>query len=489
MTKLRIFVSYNATDAVFATQLITDLRHTEVEVITASTEAVEIEQGANPTPPDLDDTAFEEVVAEKLPQCQHLIVIQTPAALQSRRVQTVVDAALKQVQAGQMKEVLRVIAPMPNGAQTQTVPPGWANTPEFDASQDYPRALARLCLHLGLGTNEVHDVPPPPASSIAPLVLLDPNEIGKKSPVSEPSHAQTPGGIDHPSRPHRYPSDPNGTEKQSAVAGGTLQAQRSAGEDRPLRALRYPRLKLRRRLFFLSLAMMLVLVVAGVTVFIDRSLTHGQSLPNTSKPTSTSTSIVAIHTPIPTATQQQLQPTPTPAPTPTPTPQSPATTPMPQPPTPTPRPIPTPTPQPIPPHVPCTSQPNDTNCTGQDPVNQGCDKDAFTVNGATAYIKGSNGNNIGQVELRFSTVCQSNWARTTVYNTCGYTNIYANIQRPDQIYQGKEYVAAQDSFTINNPGCQSNLQVFTNIVYAPGTVKAEACGSVQGSSLACTILI
>jgi hypothetical protein len=316
MTTLRIFLSYAPTDASFAIQLTIDLHEAGVEVIKERT--------------DLDDMAFEEFVAQELPQCQHLIVVQTPEALQSPRVRAVVESALRRMQAGQMIGVSRVIAPTLNGVGAGVVPQTWANTAEFDASQDYPRALARLCLHLGLGTNDDHDAPPP-VSSKPPLVLPDPNEIGKKS-AGAPLQAQMPDGIDHPSRPHKYPPDPNGMEKKLPVAG-PLYIQRSAGEDRPLRALRYPHMQLRRRLFLLSLAMVLVLVVAGVTVFISRNLTHGQSLPSTSRSASTPTSIATTHTPIPTATQQQPQPTPTPTPQPTPTP---TPTPTPQPPTPTP---------------------------------------------------------------------------------------------------------------------------------------------------------
>src|SRR5216110_1562847 len=127
MNVMRIFVSYETTDAAFATQLMTDLRGAGAEVITDNV--------------GLEDTTFEQFLSEQLPQCQHLIVVQTPAALQSPRVRAVVDNALKLLQEGQMTAVLRVLAPDLNGVKVQAVPLRWAGTREFGASRDYPRVL------------------------------------------------------------------------------------------------------------------------------------------------------------------------------------------------------------------------------------------------------------------------------------------------------------------------------------------------------------
>lgn len=60
-------------------------------------------------------------------------------------------------------------------------------------------------------------------------------------------------------------------------------------------------------------------------------------------------------------------------------------------------------------HIPnttCASSPSEGNCTGQDPVAQGCQSDAYTV--ATAYTTDGTGHNTGYVELRYSNKCQSN---------------------------------------------------------------------------------
>jgi hypothetical protein len=284
MTVLRICVSYEATGTAFATQLLTDLRNAGAEVVTERV-------GASLAPTD------GRFLSEELPQCQYLIVVQTPEALQSPRVQTIVDTALKYVQAGQMAEVLRVITPTLNAVQAQEVPPLWAMTPEFDVGQDYPRALARLCLHLGIGTNPVHAAPPLPDSSIPPLGLPDSRETEKKSSIA---------GLFHPQR---------------------------SDVDRPRRPYRYSRVLLRSRFILFSLAMVLVLVIAGVAFFIHQSSTPDGSVSSTSK------SLVVVHSPTPTSMSQQptsaptliptpmaQQPTPTPIPTLTPTVQQPTPT-------------------------------------------------------------------------------------------------------------------------------------------------------------------
>lgn len=128
----------------------------------------------------------------------------------------------------------------------------------------------------------------------------------------------------------------------------------------------------------------------------------------------------------------------------------------------------------------CASVHKDQYCTGRDPITQGCSADAYTVPGGIYYITDNNGHNIGEAQLRYSSTCQSNWARVVVYNSCPYINIFANVKRPDQIYQGTEYVAAQEPYTISNPGCVSNFTMYTDMVFAPGTVQAQACGSIEG---------
>ena len=174
----------------------------------------------------------------------------------------------------------------------------------------------------------------------------------------------------------------------------------------------------------------------------------------------------------------------TPMPTPAPKPTSPPPTPTPAPPPPPTQPPapPPPTQPPAPPKpVICASAPSDGNCTNQDPVVDGCSGDAYNV--TISYIRGAGGATIGEIDLRYSTVCHSNWGRLITYSTCGHSHLVANVTRPSQGAFGY----AQEPYTINNPGCRSNLEMYTNIVYAPGSTKAQACGTID-SYTGCTIL-
>jgi hypothetical protein len=453
MTRLRVFVSYESTDAAFATQLTTDLRNAGTEVITDRAEAVGIvpsagpvpgvdplsgadpAQDSNPTSTDLDDVTFEEFLGKELPQCEYLIVVQTPAGLQSPHVRAVVDAALKLVQAGQMKAVLRVIAPPRTAAEAPLVPLRWAKTPEFDASQDYPRALARLCLHLGIDASDVN-VPTLPGSSIEPLGQVGPQGNRDKSPVTLP-----------------------------------FLAQRSTGEDRPLRSHRYPHIRLRWRLFLLSFVMALILVVAGVAVLTHQSPILGKTSPTVTTPTS----IAVIHTPTPTvALTPTPEPTPTsmPTPTATPTPISvPALIPTPTP-VPTSAPRPTPTPVPTSPPKP-TPTPTPT-CSGS-----GCDgKDPHSVNGPHgvpcsndgAYVVAHQLVQYGVVSLWYSAGCGTNWSETVQTGGTNYI-ANANITRSSD---GRRY-----------DGTWYSSDVWTKMVYAPN-ITTNACGSINNAPGGCT---
>lgn len=256
MTVQRIFMNYEEEAAAFATQLQTDLQEAGAEVVMDSVGS--------------EDAAFEEFLSKELPECQHLILIQTPEALQSPRVRAVVDSALKQVQVGQMVGVLRVVAPVLNGVEVQALPLRWASTSEFDARQDYPRALARLCLHLGIGSNDASAAELPPAPPVPVLGASDAKETENKSPIAT-----------------------------------ALRAQKSAAEDRPLRPHRYPHVRLRQRLFFLSLAMVLILVITAVTTLIYQNSTSARSTPTKTLATTSALTPTprpkATHTPKPKA--------------------------------------------------------------------------------------------------------------------------------------------------------------------------------------------
>lgn len=301
MTALRIFVSYEATDTAFATQLMTDLQDAGAEILTDKTGEISNSIDDRPLPTDPHDRAYEQFLSKELSHCQYLIVVQTPEALQAPRMQLMVETALQQVQAGQMTGVLRVLAPTLHAVKAEEVHPMWAMTPLFDASLDYSRALVRLYLHLGIDTADVYNVPPP-ISYVPPLVLPDPQETGSKSPVSASLATEKMGDIDRPIRPYRR-----------------LRV--------PLRSLLIP----------LSIVILITIIFVSITAFSRQSSTPIQSPPATQRV------IIHPHTPTtrPTTpgspTQAPAVPPVSPGQTPTAPPVPPGQTPVPPPPPPPPK--------------------------------------------------------------------------------------------------------------------------------------------------------
>ncbi len=172
----RIFITYTAKDAAFATHLMGDLHEAGAEVITDNF--------------DLADPDFEQYLREQLPLCYDLIMVQTLAALQSSRVRAAMDSALKLVREERMNAVFRVLAPDPAGVETQAVPLRWADLPAFDASQDYARAVARLCLKVGLDYTRALPDAPPPTSSLSVPASSDQQEIGTMTSIFEQAQIQ-----------------------------------------------------------------------------------------------------------------------------------------------------------------------------------------------------------------------------------------------------------------------------------------------------------
>ena len=136
MPSSRIFVSYvcvgDEPGARIGKQLLTDIRAT-------STEAVSDHE-------TISDTRFMPFLMKELPQCGYLIVVQTPTALQSWRVQSTLAMASALV-AQQRLRVCRVIAVPSDEAEGQAL---WSSLPAFDARVDYPRAREKLFLALSL---------------------------------------------------------------------------------------------------------------------------------------------------------------------------------------------------------------------------------------------------------------------------------------------------------------------------------------------------
>jgi hypothetical protein len=60
-------------------------------------------------------------------------------------------------------------------------------------------------------------------------------------------------------------------------------------------------------------------------------------------------------------------------------------------------------------HSLCASNPNTQNCTNQDPIIQGCSKDAQTV--AFKQILDAQGNILATLQRRYSPTCHSEWGR------------------------------------------------------------------------------
>lgn len=134
----RIFISYafvskNHPDYLFAVQLARDLRGAGADVLIDET--------------NVNEQRLAQRLNQVLPSCQWLIVIQSPDALQSLRVQMAVSTTIHLVNQKKIQGVLGVIT---SPLDTQEIPLTWITFPVFDASQDYPRALARILIALEL---------------------------------------------------------------------------------------------------------------------------------------------------------------------------------------------------------------------------------------------------------------------------------------------------------------------------------------------------
>ncbi len=144
MTLPRVFVSHTSIDQSdpdyrFTMQLIEDLRTHGAEVVTSISST--------------SDDEFIRHLNHVLPSCQWFIVILTPEALQSLRVQMEVHIAINLVVQKSMFGVLAV-----GSAQydEQGLPPTWTSIKLFDATQDYQRALAGMLMELGLDKQNIH---------------------------------------------------------------------------------------------------------------------------------------------------------------------------------------------------------------------------------------------------------------------------------------------------------------------------------------------
>ena len=115
-------------------------------------------------------------------------------------------------------------------------------------------------------------------------------------------------------------------------------------------------------------------------------------------------------------------------------------------------------------------------CDGLDPIATGCVNDAYTAR--VAYIQDPQGNTIGEVDLRFSPTCGTNWARVISY--IGTTTLSPVILRND----GLAYCWPNVPFDGMVGDCflnhsTTNLRAWTAMVYSPqpNTAFAEGCVS------------
>lgn len=140
MVNTRVYISYafvddTHADYLFAQRLASDLRQAGAEVVIDTA--------------DVGDQTYVQQMNRVLLGCQWFIVIQTPGALRSLHVQLSVNMALQLVTHQQLQGVLAVLA---TPCDTQDIPSTWNELQIIDAREDYPKALAKVFLALGLDT-------------------------------------------------------------------------------------------------------------------------------------------------------------------------------------------------------------------------------------------------------------------------------------------------------------------------------------------------
>ena len=112
------------------------------------------------------------------------------------------------------------------------------------------------------------------------------------------------------------------------------------------------------------------------------------------------------------------------------------------------------------------------NCDGQDPITTGCYADAYTAE--YAYIYDEHGSPIGEVDLRFSPTCGTNW--TYVKSYIGPDELNGTVYRVNPYPLSESY------------GITLSVDMHTDMVYAPATYTAYACGQMENYSSNCTAL-
>jgi hypothetical protein len=96
---------------------------------------------------EIEHGDFQEHINQALVGCQWYVLVLSPEAIHSNWVRMETNAAIQRKMAGQLKEILPVVA---RPIDPATIPPTWDTFQRFDASADYPGALARLLHAMGL---------------------------------------------------------------------------------------------------------------------------------------------------------------------------------------------------------------------------------------------------------------------------------------------------------------------------------------------------
>jgi hypothetical protein len=180
-------------------QLVSDIRATRTEAVTDHE--------------TISNERFMEFLNRELPQCGYLIVIQTPAALQSLRVQATVNMALTLIVQQRIRRVLRVIAVPSQNTKNQSL---WDTLYTFDASMDYPRARDKIFIELGLISLDADD------SFFLPLPDLAPTGVNLLPQPFSPGPMPRAVGSNwppQPSGPTPRPTAPAGFSGTPALQG------------------------------------------------------------------------------------------------------------------------------------------------------------------------------------------------------------------------------------------------------------------------------
>lgn len=171
MTSPRIFVCYREEvqrDQTFAQQLIDDLCNAGNDIATLEN-----------IKPVTDDEQFSHALSQKLSTCEWVLLVLTPETMQSPKIALIVNTALICIM---QKKIRGLFAMLAAPVEQQDMPPTWTTIRRFDATRDYPRALARLLLTLSpIDATTTYQAPPPslqPVPSVEsqhtqPLLLTD----------------------------------------------------------------------------------------------------------------------------------------------------------------------------------------------------------------------------------------------------------------------------------------------------------------------------